>query len=187
MLDRALSFVRDALDSHLQRSLSLSEPVAVLNHLHHSDSGSSQKNQNRLIMSLIKIEQDSSRQYYNAQLKKNATFSKLPPQFFNINVLMAANFDDYLESLKVLSQVILFFQANSSFQRASYPNLPEELNLLEIEVEATPDVKSFEIWGALGTSYVPSIIYKIRRLIVDSHQIAGFQTPLRQPVTEVGQ
>lgn len=187
MLDRALLFVRDALDSHLQRNLSLSEPLVVLNHLRNGDGASAQKNQNRLLMTLTKIEYETSRQYYSTQSQPNNPIAKSPPQFFNLNVLMAANFDDYVESLKVLSQVIYFFQANSSFQRSTHPNMPDELNLLEIEIETTSEAKSFEIWSALGVSYLPSVIYKIRRLIVDSRQIAGFQTPLQQPVTEVGQ
>lgn len=187
MLDRVLLFIRDALDSHLQRNLSLSESVVTLNHLRNGDGGSSQKNQNRLVMTLTKIEYDASRPYYNNQAQSSSIISRSPPQFFNLNVLMAANFDDYVESLKILSHVILFFQANNSFQRTSHPTLPDDLNLLEIEVEATPDVKSFEIWSALGASYLPSVLYKIRRLAVDSRQIAGFQTPLQHPVTEVGQ
>lgn len=186
MLDRALLFVKDALDSHLQRSLSLPESVVVLNHLRTNDGAGNQKNQNRLIMTLTKLEYDTSRAYYNNQQSQNGHISRPVPQFFNLNLLISANFDDYVESLKILSQAILFFQANNSFQRALYPHLPETLQSLDIEIEGTSEAKSYEMWGALGSSYLPSVLYKIRRLMMDSRQIAGFQTPMQEPLTEVG-
>ncbi|OYQ36191.1 hypothetical protein CHU95_05210 [Niveispirillum lacus] len=187
MLDRALLFIRDTLDAHLRSTLSLSEPIVVLNHLQTGEGATSQKNQNRVIMALTKIEYEPSRQFYNEKIGSSGKTNKPPAQYFNLNIMMAANFDDYIESLKVMSNVIMFFQANSSFKRSLLPNMPAELSLLEIEIENTSDAKSFEIWSALGATYLPSLIYKVRRLIIDADQISGFTAPLQLPITEVAQ
>lgn len=185
MLDRTLIFVKDVLDSYLRQNLTVSDSLVVLNSLRDSEDSSFQKNQNRLVMTLVNIEYDSARPYYN--MKSQSLINKTPPQFFNLTVLFAANFDDYIESLKVISNVILYFQANPIFQRSSYPQMPDEQNLLEIEIENSSEAKSFELWHALGAHYMPSVLYKIRRLTMDSRQIAGFQPQTRQATVEIGQ
>lgn len=187
MLDRVLLFVKDALDSHLQRSLSLSESLVSLNHIRNNTGDSNKNNNNRLVMTLVKLEYESARTHYNIQQQDPTQASKRPPQFFNLNVLFAANFDDYTESLKVISHTLLFFQVNSIFQRLTHPQMPDELSSLEIEIESSSDAKSFEMWSALGASYLPSVLYKFRRIMVDSSQIIAFQTPMRQPLLEMGQ
>lgn len=65
--------------------------------------------------------------------------------------------------------------------------MPDEQNLLEIEIENSSEAKSFELWHALGAHYMPSVLYKIRRLTMDSRQIAGFQPQTRQATVEIGQ
>jgi hypothetical protein len=191
MLDRALIFLRDELDSYVRQSMAISDSMVILNHLQGADGALALKNQNRLVITLIKIDYDSSRPYYNSQNHNsnqslNGSFKKNAPQFFNINILISSNFDDYIESLKTLSVAIHFFQANNNFQRLSFPNLPEELNSLDVEIENSSEARSFDMWSALGAHYVPSIVYKIRRLAMDSRQIAGLLSTTRQTEVEIG-
>lgn len=186
MLDRVLLFIKDALDAHLQRRLSLAESVVVMNHVRSGDGSQPHKNQNRIVMTMTNLEYDTARKTYFQQNNNAIGVTKEPPQFFNINVLFSSNFDDYSESLKILSCVIEFFQANNVFTNEKYPQMPIGIPQLEMEVENSSDARAFEMWNALGAHYVPSIIYKIRRIVVDSSQIAEHVTPMRQPVVGVG-
>lgn len=186
MLDRVLIFLRDELDSYVRHIMAITDQVVAINHLQGAQGTQAQQNPNHLIITLIKIEYDSSRPYYNVQSPTYNQISKNPPQFFNINILVSSNFQDYIESLKIISVAIKFFQANNSFPRSSFPTLPEELNSLDIEIENSSEARSFEMWSALGAHYVPSVVYKIRRLAMDSRQIAGLLSPTRQAVVEIG-
>lgn len=186
MLDRVLPFIKDALDAHLRRQLSFAESIVILNHIRGDDSGHSQKNQNRVVMTMTKLEYDNARKVYNLNDQGSSFARKDPPQYFNINILISSNFDDYNESLKILSRIVEFFQANSVFKREDHPHMPDGVNLLEVEVENSSDARSFEMWSALGAHYVPSIIYKIRRIVVDAGQIAGLATAMQRPVVGVG-
>lgn len=184
MLDHALLFVRDKLDAHLRRRLGVSDPVVVLNHLSVHGDGQIQKNQNRMVMTLSMLEYETNKAYYNGPV--NTQTRKNPPQRFNLNLLLSANFDDYVEALKVLSETILFFQATPAFQANEFPDMPQGLTALQFEVDGTSEGKTRELWNTLGANYLPSILYKVRHITIDASQIADVHTATQRIEVEVG-
>jgi len=170
MLDQTLTFIRDTLNQHLQNRLGLQIQPVVLGSLGGDDS-QKQKLQNHLVLTLVMLDQETSRQYYSGREPPQGSLRGNPPQFFNIRLLVTANFDDYLEGLKILSEAILFFQANARFDRQTYPTLPTGLSGLSAEPESASELRAFEMWSALGSHYMPSLLYKIRQVIFDDGQI----------------
>lgn len=83
----------------------------------------------------------------------------------NLYVLFVAHFKQYAESLRSLSGVIRFFQNHRVFNHANAPGLSGAIDHLVIELVTLPLAEQNEIWGALRTSYRPSVLYRIRMLV----------------------
>lgn len=180
MIDSALEFVAKVLNQSLVTRFGLEGNIVVLNNLVDVNGASPRKNQNQLVMTLINLEYETNKQFYGGQRWQDGSsgqsgqFNQLNPAvFFNLDVLFAANFDNYNEALKFLTAAIGFFQENTLLNRTNTPALPVGLSVLKFEIENTPSMKTHNLWTALGAKYLPSIVYKIRHVSVDAAQIKG--------------
>ena len=185
MIDVALDYVRKMLDQNLMTNLGLESSIVVLNNLVDTSGNSPQKNQNKMVVTLVNLEYETNKQFYGGYRRDTAQISYVnPPVLFNLDVLFSANFDEYGEALKFLTATIAFFQENVSFSRANHPTLPQEISALKFEIENTPSNKTHNLWTALGAKYVPSIVYKIRHAIVDYGQIKGASSAITNSQVE---
>jgi Pvc16 N-terminal domain len=174
MIDVALAFIRQVLDNYLANSLAIAEGVVVLNNLVDANGASPQKNQNSIVITLINLEYETTKQLYGGQVQNGNQVDRLNPAVrFNLDILVSANFDDYAEALKFLTASIGFFQENQAFTRATAPTLPPGIAALTVEIENSPFYKAHNLWTALGAKYLPSMIYKIRQVNVQSGQVKG--------------
>lgn len=174
MIDASLEFVAKTLNQSLVTGFNLENSIVVLNNLVDANGAAPQKNQNRLVLTLVNLEYETNKQYYGGQQRDESSVNRTnPPVFFNLDLLVAANFEDYAEALKFLTAAIGFFQENLLLNRTNSPTLPEGISMLKFEIENTPSVKTHNLWTALGAKYLPSIVYKIRHVSVDARQIKG--------------
>jgi hypothetical protein len=174
MIDVALVFVRQVLDQYLVASFGQENGIVVLNNLINSDGQIPEKNKNKIVITLVNLEYETNKQFYGGQRRDEDQFSQVNPVlYFNLDILISASFDEYSESLKLLTAIIGFFQENLAFSRANNPTLPEGISLLKFEIENSSSVKMQNLWTALGAKYLPSIIYKIRHVAVQGGQIKG--------------
>ena len=67
--------------------------------------------------------------------------------------------------MDVLSYIIKFFQSHRLFDRDNSPTLSSEIEKLTIELVNLPFTEQREVWAALGMSYMPSVIYKVRMVV----------------------
>ena len=179
MINISLEYVRKVLDQYLKTKLGLEDSIVVLNNLTDANGGTPQKNQNKLVLTLVNLEYETNKQFYGGDRWESGQVSKYnPPVLFNLDVLISSNFDDYGESLKFLTATIGFFQENMSFSRASNPSLPNGISALQFEIENTPSNKTHNLWTALGAKYIPSITYKIRHVRIESENIKTSSTPV---------
>lgn len=80
-------------------------------------------------------------------------------------VLFVSRFSDYDQALNFLSYVIKFFQANRIFTPKNAPALAEErIEKLIMEFISLPLEEQNQVWHSLSTSYLPSVLYRIRLL-----------------------
>jgi hypothetical protein len=71
----------------------------------------------------------------------------------------------YLRALKLLDQVILFFQFRNVFLGSQYPSLQQGgVEKLIIEPVSLTFEQLNHLWATLGAKYLPSVIYKCRTL-----------------------
>ncbi|GAB3437767.1 DUF4255 domain-containing protein [Massilia solisilvae] len=174
MIDVSLGYVRKVLDQYLVSYLDAAPGIVVMDNLSGSDSPEPQKNRNRVVLTLVNLEYETNKQFSGGTRREGDRSIQVNPAVrFNLDILVSANFDDYGESLKFLSAVIGYFQENLAFTRSSNPEMPEGISALKFEIENSPSEKMHNLWTALGTSYVPSIVYKIRHVSMQSGQVKG--------------
>ncbi len=100
-----------------------------------------------------------------------------PPVEIDLFILFAAHNKDYETALRDLSDVISFFQANTVFDEQRYPALNASVTepdkkpwqLIDRLVFSLYNL-SFEqqnnLWGMLGSKYIPSVVYKMKMLTI---------------------
>lgn len=173
MIDKSLAFIKNTINQSLKNSFNLEEDILVLNHLVDTDGGSPQKNENKIVLTLINLEYETNQQYNISQrrIPPNKVVNLNPAVRFNMDILFTANFDDYNESLKFLSATIMYFQANSVMHHEGFPNMPKGLERLNFDIVNSSYSETHNLWSAMGAKYQPSIIYKARNISIQSGKI----------------
>lgn len=174
MIDQALKFIADTVNRYLQNRFALESDTVILNNLVDADGSVPQQNQNKIVLTLINLEHETATQYYGGQTRIGTTVITCnPPIHFNLDLLITASFSNYQEAVKFLTATITFFQTNSSLNPKKFPDIPNGITALNVEVENAPYRQSHNLWSALGAKYQPSIIYKIRHVTVQADAIQG--------------
>ena len=176
MINEALQFTCDMLDQFLKNRFGLNESIVLLNNLIESNGSIPQANQNKVVISLINIEKETLKAFYQRSTRlPDGNYSDVKPsERYNLILLISANFDNYNETLRFLNDVIVFFQANVVLDAAVSSNIPPGINKLEFEVEKISYHQMHSLWTAMGAKYQPSIIYKMRLLTIQGDQPEGF-------------
>lgn len=176
MLSESLVFICKQLNSYLRNVYQLTQDGAVLSPVIDQNGSVPLINQNRMVISLINIEKETT-------VKNNGQFvsggsgnsfqEQNPPLYLNLDLLFSACFEQYEEALKFLSSTLLYFQSNSVFTAQKFPGLPQDISKLIFEFERQTIRDSHNLWMALGGKYMPSVVYKMRMLTIDGQQMKG--------------
>ncbi len=140
---------------------------------------------NQLTPTLINIEEERIMRQpdlYSGRSGSTITSENAPEIRINLLVLFVSKFSDYPEGLNFLSHVIKFFQVNRVFDHHNTPTLSPEIEKLIMELSPPVLQEQDAVWNALRTSYLPSVLYKIKMLVYvdqESYQAAS-------QVTDVG-
>lgn len=187
MIYDVLHFLKGRLEASLAEGRTPSEPLIVLsNPWSNNDSNKSSSFLNSL--SLINVEEEKvfkTQMPSMVQGDKGQYYRKEPDIKLNLYLLMSAYHKNYEDALKFLSRVVLFFQANDVFEKSSVVSnkseLPEGVEKIIVELYTAGFEQQNQIWASLSTGYIPSVIYKVRMLILD-----GVITDQRvSPITEI--
>ncbi|MGB3466978.1 MAG: DUF4255 domain-containing protein [Cyclobacteriaceae bacterium] len=139
---------------------------------------------------LINISED--RQFRNADQFVGSVTEGIRTNYFpeiriELLVLFVAKFNDYDQSLKFISYVIKYFQANRVFNPENTPRLyDEQIEKLTLELISIPLEEQNQVWHSLNTSYLPSVLYKIRLLSFNDEETIQFTgTGIEETVTQI--
>jgi len=176
MIGNALQFTASVLDQFIKNKFGLDESKVMLNCLIETNGSIPQRNQNKVVLSLINVEKETNQPFYAPmQPAGSKVFADMNPyQRFNLDVLISLNFDNYDETLKFLDVVLLFFQAHPGLNATSFPLMPSGLGKLEFDVEKITYREMQNLWTAMGAKYQPSVIYKMRLITIQANEAAGF-------------
>lgn len=178
MIGNALQFTASVLDQFIKNKFGLDESKVMLNCLIEANGSIPQRNQNKVVLSLINVEKETNIPFYayNQLAGSKVSLDINPEQRFNLDLLISANFDDYNETLKFLDVILLFFQAHPCLNAKSFPLMPSGLSKLEFDVEKITYREMQNLWTAMGAKYQPSVIYKLRLITIQANEAAGFNT-----------
>lgn len=96
----------------------------------------------------------------------NGVSRKVQPEIrLNLYVLFVAHFDPYEEGLTFLSLIIKYFLHNRQFNHHNAPALSDEVEQLVMELITLPFSEQNEVWNALRTAYLPSVLYKVKMVV----------------------
>ncbi len=187
MIDTAISLLANELNEFLKRTFDMNEDVVVISNVLEQDGTVASHVNNKVVVSLIKIEKDTVpfRKPDQIDLAAERVIQSAVPLYFNLYLMFAACFsgNNYREGLKFISNTINFFQRQPVFDRQNTPDLNENIDklLLNIENLSIHDLSS--LWGMLSGKYLPSIIYKVRMVAFDAGDVNRQRNVMRKPQT----
>jgi hypothetical protein len=170
MINLALDFIANHMEQYLHQQQALgnlilpavSHPV-ILGNVSQVGTSTDSTLQNMIIISLIKIEEDRiSRSPDNFVRHDQQVIYKNPPVYLNLDILFTSNYENYKTSLLLLSFVIQFFQFQNVFTPQDSPDLPAGIEKLIFDMKTFTLQDLNNLWGILGSKYIPSIVYKMR-------------------------
>lgn len=164
MILNALSWVERELDEFVSRKFQVQKPIIVLNSLVDNSGATPESNHNKLVVTMVNLKESQAMQ--NTQLRPGA-LKRNPPLFLEMDVLISAVFDDYKESLKLLSAVIGFFHEKSVFTAQNTPELPSNVEKMTFEINNMDMAGLQNLWALNGTHYRPSVLYSVRGIVID--------------------
>ena len=174
MIQNALNFLKEELNAYLSKTFNISDEIVFITNINKSDVKLSSEFINAVSLMHINIHEEKAIQSPKIiQNTDDSTVGTINPQLnLNLTVLVVTNFEKYTESLKYLDAILLFFQSKNYFSKEDSSFFPTgNLQSLRINLETLSMEEQFQMWGMLGISYVPYLIYKLRMLAVQDNRI----------------
>lgn len=183
MINESLGFLCDELNRYLRQKLGLpptDTAVAMFNisHLADTGSGGTVTTPANAFLSLVNIEEDRIvKQQEHVVRRDTGVAYQSPKLFLNLYVLFSVNDTRYDEALKKLSFIIQFFQYRNVFDPVNTPGLDERIEKLVVDMCSLTFEQLNHLWGTQGGKYMPSVLYKVRQIIINEDVVtseAGF-------------
>jgi hypothetical protein len=189
MIELVLNFLNTKLDGYLRLKQSITDGTSAIqlaNIAWNDNDPSVGVNgaglPSNAFITLVNIEEDRiSKSPENYVRKDNTTVFKNPRIHLNLYVLFAVNLSSYTESLKRLSFIIRFFQYQNVFTPLGSPDLPQGVEKLILDLHTLSFQDMNNLWGILGSKYLPSVMYKIRTITISEEFVQG-DAPLVQHI-----
>lgn len=182
MIDVALTWIVNQINTDLGQT---SPPEIVPGNVSSLDSGQDSSTQNLSnvgIATVVNIAQEHTLRNQPFHRKVSGddglpkTVGQPPEVFLNVYVLFSANKSSYTESLRLIGDIVEFFQFRHVFTDPALKAVGIEKLIFDL------DSLNFEalnhLWGINGSKYLPSVLYKMRLLIIQrkAPQDAGVVT-----------
>lgn len=175
MIQESLTFIVDQVNEYLSNKIG--DTPVVLNALV-DQKGDIQIANDDVACTLVSLEEERiGKSQIAFQVVDGVSTVKNPPLKFNLYILFAANpristtNTNYGEGLKVISHIITCFQGKNVFDKSNSPDFPNEVEKLIMEVYSLPIEQQNYMWSALGAKYIPSILYRVRLIVMDDNRI----------------
>ena len=171
MLEKALNCIADDLNAHFQRNRPSSDSLVKVSSLADKSGSSAAAVEEKIVLQIVALDEERNIQE-PAPARGGATVAiGTGPIYLNLHVIFAATHGDYPSALQLLSDLIAYLKAKPVFDRRNTPAMPEGLRQLNFHLERLDYADLSNLWGYLGTSYLPSVNYTIRMVAVGRDQI----------------
>ncbi len=136
----------------------------------------------KIVASLVNIEQDRVyRPVDPFERAADGTSQFVRPEInVNLYVLFIANLSNYNEALKAISHVIAFFQRRSVFNISDPDWDADDEARIAFELFTLSFEQQNHLWGAIGSKFMPCVMYKAGLLKVRDTQVEADVSPVEQ-------
>lgn len=160
MIRKILTYYAERLDEYLSRTHRQPEGIATVGLI----GTAAEESPNKLVISLVNLEKEetSGDNLSMHHTPNNRYAGTLAPLLLNMHIMLAAVYEGrlYTESLSVLSDTLKFIQSMPKFETAGYRCTVELVPISTMDLH--------NIWTTMGGQYHPSVICKVRGLVIDS-------------------
>ena len=164
MIYEALTFIASELNQYFKSKFHVAEEKVIISNLINQDGSSAIKDENKVIISLVSIQDERML----SKMPVNAAGRSNPPIYLNLFLLFTTSFSGNLtvEGLKFLASIVGFFQARNVFTSSS-GSLDANIDKLIFELHNLNFVEQNNLWASLGAKYNPSLLYKVRMVMIE--------------------
>ena len=179
MIFESLELIAQELNKYLNSIDNQDDDLVTLGNIAFFESnfpGSQESNTllDKIVITLINLEEEATLKNMSSNKIINDRTEYLnPPINLNLYILISSTSSSYDNSLKYLSRVVTFFQDKKVFTEQNSPtnNLPEismdSFKFILDQYSPTFEESNF-LWSTLGGKQLPSVIYKMRLLKLES-------------------
>ncbi|RKH59555.1 DUF4255 domain-containing protein [Corallococcus aberystwythensis] len=173
MIDKALTLLNGQLNGFLNGRFSVNgSERAALGPV--PDLSNDTPPSHPLTLSLVRVEEERVMKTQVATRMRDGQVEDVQPDVkLNLFLLVTAHGISYADALKFLSATVAFFQSRPFFDHANAPGLDEGIEKLLVELYSQSFEEQNQLWGSLSLRYLPSVLYRVRMLIIQDG------TPLR--------
>jgi hypothetical protein len=188
VIDRALEHLAANLNSHFRRNFQVTEDVVVVSNLQEVGGAPVVLSTGKLVLFLSGVERDTlaHRTTHAPAAYSNSLIQNAAPVYLNLLVMCAANFSGshYPEALKFLGGAIAFFQGTPVFDHQNTPGMDTRLERLALNMENLSSQEMHSLWSIHGGRYLPSALFRVRMITLDSNTVRSRDPAIRQTETE---
>ncbi|MFT6777221.1 MAG: hypothetical protein ACJAV1_001138 [Paraglaciecola sp.] len=183
MLLSSIKYITDRLNAHFKNIFELNEDIVVVSNLMENDGSAVPSTNNKVVVFLANMEKDTMPKQRVNHVGSNRVAVTNAPIYLNLSIVIAANFTgaNYLEALKFISTAITFFQQQPVFNHENSPDLPPNIEKLILEIENIPRQDLSSMWSMFGAKYIPSIVYRVRMVTINSNAVLAQHSIVNQP------
>lgn len=176
MIDIALEHLAQQLNQFLRLASASGEDLVVVSNLVDADGSGAAEVKNKIALVLAGVQREAAAVRGDVRSGPWLTGGAIS---LNLSVLVAANFygQNYKDALRLLSSVVGYFHSNPVFDRVNSPGLDVGIDRLTVEVENLTIHEMSNLWGMLGSKYMPSILYRVRMVSINSDAVRA-RTPI---------
>jgi len=165
MIYEVLQTLTDNLNIFFRTKLKIQEDKAEMSSIVNQDGTIALQSENKVLITLLNIEKEpfsASGQVIGRQ--------KLS---LNLLVIFSCHFSNsnYSEGIRFLDLIITYFEENYTLEAQ---NIYDGNNKIKVEIETYNIDKVHNVWATIGAKYLPSVVYKLRMIVVDSNSITTF-------------
>ena len=192
MIYETLEIIKDQVTNYLEAKLSESSLV-VIDNIAKLEDPEATALIDKIVLSLLNLEEEVAlKNVPNIKFKNGEHVYENNPISLNLYILFSGNRNLYTKSITALSAIIEFFQSKHLFHQHN--------TILNPTISALDPIKEFKftvelytptfeqlnfIWGTLGGKSLPSLMYKISLVRIDSSVIHEKGTPIHEISGEV--
>jgi hypothetical protein len=188
VIDRALEHLAAHLNGHFRRNFHVAEDLVVVSNLQELGGAPVPLAASKLTLFLSGVERDTlaHRATTAPAAYAPSVIQHAAPVYLNLLVMCAANFSGshYPEALKFLAGAIAFFQGNGVFDHHNTPGMDSRLERLILNMENLTSQEMHSLWSIHGGRYLPSALFRVRLITLDSNVVHSREPVVRQTTAE---